>query len=322
MANIAKKALELISNLTEAGADPLEYMRVLEKQAAPKPFGVDQDAYKEILGFQEPSPWLRTHLRAYSGPDSYAYNQPYRLTKAKIAEDVALRQDALRQEIERLEKRLNVPWLSEIDKDNIREQLGEAERNLNDLSTAPFKGYAENSAKLLKTFHPAANDAVLYRGLNPGSKTAQRLNELERMYSARAEGFGEEFPIPSPTDYGNLGYLSTSVDPKIAKSFGDWSYVEDGGVLGDDPRQQLYKILVPQGTPVRPLLNQLSEHPNEAEVLLPPMSVYERLGDRDSQGFIPLLWTGRGKPISKRYIGATIPGAALLEQYYDAPEDQ
>lgn len=322
MANIAKKALELISNLTEAGADPLEYMRVLEKQAAPKPFGVDQDAYKEILGFQNPKPELQPHIRAYSGSYSTEYNEPYRMTRADIARDVALRQDSLLHEIRRMQEQLKKSWVSESEKEYLREKIAESHRTLEQLSAAPLKGYGERSAQLLKAFHPSANDAVVYRGLNPGSRTARRLEELERMYAARADGLTDEYPAAIPTDYGNLGFLSTSIDPKVAKSFGDWSYAEDGGSLGDAPRQQLYKILVPQGAPVRPLLNNLSEHGHEAEVLLPPMSVYERLGDRDSQGFIPLLWTGRGKPISKRYIGATIPGAALLEQYYDAPEDQ
>ena len=321
MANISKKALELISNLMEAGADPLEYMKVLEKQVARKPYSIDSAAHGELLGFQDAPPELKHFLREYSGAYSHEYNQPYRSSRAEISADIALKQDHLRWQIKDLEQELKRPHGTEA-RDLYLEQIVELERQLNEMSARPFKGYGERASKLLRTFHPSANDAVVYRGLNPGSRTARRLNDLENYYSQRAEGFSDE-AIPAPTDYGNLGYLSTSVDPQVAKNFGDWSYLEDGGSLHpDDPKQQLYKILVPTGTPVRPLLNQLSDHGNEAEVLLPPMSVYERLGARDEQGFIPLLWTGRGKPTSKRYIGAGIPGAALLEQYYDLPEEQ
>lgn len=139
-------------------------------------------------------------------------------------------------------------------------------------------------------------------------------NTLGSQYQQMSQGYQGYVPPPSLEkfplyeDYGSEAFLSTSVDRPIARSFAD----DDRG---------MFKILVPEGTPIRPVF-PYSSHDTEMEVLLPPRSLYKRIGERTPQGDVPLLYTGRGRPDSDKYIGAALPIGAGLEAYggYDESE--
>lgn len=162
-----------------------------------------------------------------------------------------------------------------------------------------YSNYLRQGAELMKSFYPSPTDTVLYRGIHPESRTIA------------AHGY-EEVPHPETAkrlklhdDYGNLGYLSTSLNPSTAEMFAD---SKQGG---------MFKILVPEGAPIRPLF-PYSQH-GEHEVLLPPRSTFARIGDRDKRGMLPLMWTGRGKPDSGKYIGAALPFLASSYDDEDRP---
>jgi hypothetical protein len=142
---------------------------------------------------------------------------------------------------------------------------------------------------------------------------AQKQNDLTKEYENLAFGGGYQPPpsvenFPLYDDYGSEAFLSTSVDRSSARGFAE----DDRG---------MFRILVPEGTPIRPVF-PYSEHEAEMEVLLPPRSLYKRTGERTRQGDVPLVYTGRGRPDSDKYIGAALPiglGAGAT-QYEDAEQ--
>lgn len=317
MANIKRSALQLLTDLSNAGTDPARYLDAIEPERLLKNTkDVDYseyrraDEYADMLGHQDVSdPALRRMLLDYSGSGSYEYSKPYRMTRSKIIEEQLRRQSQLEELLQSYQKSFDSPYVSSYDKPYYASEIEKIKKQL--AEPPKLGGYGKDAAKMLQTFYPAPNDFVTYRGLNPRSNTADRLHEIENRLLQIQEGFGEAndyVPPQKPTDWGNRGFLSTSMYPAISKSFGDGSATE-GATIGysDKPSSRLFKILVPEGTPIRPLLNKISENPNEAEVLLPPMSVYEQLGDKDEYGFMPLMWVGRGKPTSERYIGGALP---------------
>ena len=326
MGNIARKALELLSDLARSGAKPTDYLDRLSAHTMMKPEDSFSDyrmgdLYADITGFKDVTdPELRKALLDYSGSYSQDYSEPYRLSRAALAEKIGREQDYWMRIRDKYQANADDPYLTASDREYFKGLLKDVNSKLAKISEAPFRGRGSKAAQLLRAFYPAPQDFTVYRGLNPSSKTARRLAELEQRYGLAQEGFGEgpDYVRPTPmTDYGNRGYLSTSMDKNTARSFGDWSATE-GDNIGYDtnlPSRQLYKILVPEGTPIRPLLNRLSDNPSEAEVLLPPMSIYEKLGERADDGFMPIMWVGRGKPVSDRYIGAMIPGGLGMAEY-------
>lgn len=102
---------------------------------------------------------------------------------------------------------------------------------------------------------PAPEDLVLYRGLNRYSNTARRLTNADNEGQLHRQ-------------LGTEGYVSTSTRPDFAL---DWA--------GGDPAFA-YRMLLPKGTDILPLLN-MSSHGAEDEVLLKGgPKIFRTLSDR------------------------------------------
>lgn len=309
MANISRSALQLLKDLIDSGTHPLDYMSQVEDElhlADPRkprweytPLKPGAPHWQQELALHTTEPdrigrqMNQEELAKLLGEENYG-TAPYDLSKAIEAYTGSNYQGinrALRSRTyspDNTAMRRMVPgapdvWYSPASKKEIAQKIKEG-----------WPTELAYARRLASSFYPAPVDTVVYRGISPASRT------LAAHGWDRSRGRRNLFD-----DYGNEGFMSTSTSKGVGENFGE-------GVGG------LFRILVPEGAPIRPVLNT-SAHAAEYEVMLPPRSVYTRLGDPDDWGATPLMWAGRGKPESGKYIGAALPFMPLLNKY--GPQD-
>lgn len=139
---------------------------------------------------------------------------------------------------------------------------------------------------LMDSFKPTSNDMVVYRGLSPESKTANKINSMELNNSLN--------------EMGNKSFMSTSLDPYIARGF-----AETGSARNN------YRIMVPAGSPVLPVHGANTNLTPELEYMLPPDSRYARLPRDMSSNYTDLVLTKPGSMQAPDYVPDS-PGVGWL----------